>query len=248
MNELTIKNIPELPFEVSESINQLRVNLGFCGDQIRTIMITSSIPNEGKSFITVNLWKMLADLGSRVLLIDCDLRNSELRTKYGISSKNKITGIAHYLSGKVELKEAIYRTNIPNAFMLPLNTTIANPTILLESERFLTMMEQCSQLFDYVLIDTPPLERVADALNIATHVDGIVLVARSGTTPRKVVENSVRLLNRTGTALLGIVLNRAETNRKSSYYYRAYYRYGYGKGSKNYGGYGYGISKQSVNK
>lgn len=245
MNELMIKNIPELPFDVAESINQLRVSLGFCGDQIRTIMVTSSVPNEGKSFITVNLWKMLADLGSRVLLIDCDLRNSELRTKYGISSENKITGIAHYLSGKVELKDAIYATNIVNGFILPLNTTIANPTILLEGSRFSSMVEQCAKIFDYILIDTPPLGSVADALNIATHADGTVLVVRSGETSRKIVENSVYLLKRTGTPLLGLVLNRAEINNKGSYYYKRYYHYG--NYYKNYSGYGYGKKKQPTN-
>lgn len=116
MNELTIQNLPELPFNVEEAINQLRVNLGFCGDQIKTVMITSSVPNEGKSFITIHLWKMMAELGSRVLLIDCDLRKSELRTKYGIGSKEKLTGIAHYLAGKIELEQAIYATNIENGF------------------------------------------------------------------------------------------------------------------------------------
>lgn len=241
MNELTIKNMPELPFDVAESINQLRVNLGFCGDEIKTIMVTSSVPNEGKSFITINLWKMLADLGGRVLLIDCDLRNSELRTKYGISSESKITGIVHYLSGKIDLKDAIYATNIANGFILPLSTTVANPTILLENDRFASMVEQCAKIFDYVLIDTPPLANVADALNIATHADGTVLVVRSGETSRKVVENSVNQLKRTGILLLGMVLNRAEMNRKDSYYYKRYYRYG--SYYKKHGGYGYGNKK-----
>ena len=100
MNHLTIQHLPELPFDMEESVNQLRVNLGFCGDQIKTVVITSSIPNEGKSFIAIYLWKMLAELGSRVLLIDCDLRKSEMRTKYGIGSTEKITGIAHYLPAR----------------------------------------------------------------------------------------------------------------------------------------------------
>lgn len=245
MHELSIQNLPELPFDVEESINQLRVNLSFCGDYIKTIMITSSVPNEGKSFITINLWKMLADLGSRVLLIDCDLRNSEYRTKYGITSKEKITGIAHYLSGKVELQDAIYATNVLNGFFLPLTTTIINPTILLESERFVSMLEQCGKLFDYVLVDTPPLGSVADALKIATHTDGTVMVVRSGETSRKVVEDSVKQLKRTGTPLLGLVLNRVEVERKSSYYYRRYYHNSYGKG---YSYYGYGKNKPQTNR
>src|SRR5699024_264723 len=111
-----------LPFEIEEAVNQLRVNLGFCGDQIKTVMITSSVPNEGKSFLTMQLWRMMAEVGSRVLLIDCDLRKSEMRAKYGISSNEKITGIAHYLAGKVELPDAIYSTNVPNGFLMPLRS------------------------------------------------------------------------------------------------------------------------------
>ena len=72
MKELTIHNLQKLPFNVEEAINQLRVNLSFCGDQIKVIMVTSSLPDEGKSFVTIHIWKMLAELGSRVLLIGCD--------------------------------------------------------------------------------------------------------------------------------------------------------------------------------
>ena len=242
MKELTIKTMPKLPFEVNEALNQLRVNLGFCGDNIRTIMVTSSTPNEGKSFITVQLWKMMAELGSRTLLIDADLRNSELRTRYGISATEKIVGVAHYLSGKVELQDALYQTNIPNAYMMPLATNVGNPTILLESPRFDFMLKTCAGMFDYVLVDTPPIGNVADALNIATHCDGTLLVVRSDGVPRKLVKNSVDLLKRTGTPLLGIALNRADLSGKSdSYYYSRYYsqsgyynKYGaeYGAGSK----------------
>ena len=140
MNHLTIQHLPELPFEIEEAVNQLRVNLGFCGDQIKTVMITSSVPNEGKSFITMQLWRMMAEVGSRVLLIDCDLRKSEMRAKYGISSDEKITGIAHYLAGKVELPDAIYSTNVPNGFLMPLAASVANPSILLENPRFAEMI------------------------------------------------------------------------------------------------------------
>lgn len=241
MNELKIQSLSELPFDVEEAINQLRVNIGFCGSQIKTIMITSSVPNEGKSFIAIHLWRMLAGLGNRVLLVDCDLRKSELRTKYGISTKEKITGIAHYLSGKVELDEAIYQTNFVNGFFMPVATTIVNPTILLESDRFAAMIEQCAAQYDYVLIDTPPLESVADALQIARRADGVVMVIRSGQTSRKVVINAVDKLKRTETKILGFVLNRVETDQRGSYYYRQYYRNGYYY-TKNYSN-----KKESVN-
>lgn len=233
MNHLTIQHLPELPFEIEEAVNQLRVNLGFCGDQIKTVMITSSVPNEGKSFITMQLWRMMAEVGSRVLLIDCDLRKSEMRAKYGISSDEKITGIAHYLAGKVELPDAIYSTNVPNGFLMPLAASVANPSILLENPRFAEMVEVCAGQFDYVLIDTPPLESVADALRIATHADGVVLVVRSGRTSRKLVADAAEKLQRTGAPILGVVLSRAEMDRRGSRYYKRYYYNGYY--SKGYG-------------
>lgn len=239
MKKLNFRNMPELSFEVTEALNQLRVNLGFCGDEIKTIMITSSMPNEGKSFLTVQLWKMMAEVGIPTLLIDCDFRNSELRSKYGIGSTEKIVSCAHYLAGKAELQDVIYETNIPNGFMIPVTSSIANPTILLERQRFGQMVKECAQAFGYVLIDTPPLGSVADALNIATHCDGTVLVVRSGETPRKMVDNSVQLLRRTETPLLGIVLNRADMTNKSNVYYRKYYRSNY-----YYKNYGYGMQSR----
>lgn len=229
MHNLVIKNLPYLPFAVEEAVNQLRINLGFCGEQIKTVMITSSVPNEGKSFVTIHLWKMMAETGSKVLLIDSDLRKSEMRSKYGLSSTEKMTGITHYLAGKVELEDAIYATNIPNGFIMPLAAAVVNPSILLESERFAKMIETCSSQFDYILIDTPPLESVADALRIATHTDGAVMVVRSGRTSRKLVVEAVDKLKRTGVPILGIVLNGVEISRGSGYYYRSHYHGYYGE-------------------
>lgn len=241
MKELTIRNMPELPFDMTEALNQFRINLGFCGDEVKTIMITSSLPNEGKSFLVVQLWKMMAEVGVPTLLIDCDFRNSELRTKYGISSTEKIVGGAHYLAGKAELQDVLYQTNIPNGFIIPVTSSIANPTILLEGSRFTKMIDSCAKTFGYVLIDTPPLGSVADALNIATHCDGTVLVVRSGETPRKMVDNSMQLLKRTETPLLGLVLNRADMNSKSNMYYHRYYRSSY-----YYKNYGYGSQNKKT--
>lgn len=239
MKTLEIRAMPQLPFDMTEALNQFRVNLGFCGDEVKTIMLTSSMPNEGKSFLTLQLWKMMAEVGTPTVLIDCDFRNSEIRSKYGLSSKERIIGGPHYLAGKAELQDVIYQTNIPNGFMIPVTSSIANPTILLENARFTHMIEECSKIFGYVLIDTPPISSVADALNIATHCDGTVLVVRSGETPRKMVDNSVQLLKRTDTPLLGIVLNRADMNSKSNMYYHRYYKSNY-----YYKNYGYGSQQK----
>ena len=247
MKELEIKKIPELPFDVTEALNQLRINLGFCGDQIKTVMVTSSVPNEGKSFITMQLWKMMAEVGTPTLLVDCDFRNSEMRRRYSVRSvgEEKMVGAPHYLAGQVELEDVIYKTNIPNGYMIPVTSSIANHTILLESENFSRMMAYCKERFGYILVDTPPLGSVADALNVTRHCDGSVLVVRSGDTPRKIVENSVQMLKRAESPLLGVVLNRADVNSRFSAYYHRYYRSGE---YYRYGGYGYGPGRPQREK
>ena len=102
MNKLQIGKMPQLPFEVSEAINQLRINLSFCGSDVKTIMITSSTPNEGKSFVTMQLWRMIAELGTPAVLIDCDFRKSEMRSKYGMSTSGQlIGGVQGVLLGEV---------------------------------------------------------------------------------------------------------------------------------------------------
>lgn len=244
MKKLEITKLPQLPFDVSEALNQLRVNLSFCGSEVKTVMVTSSLPNEGKSFIAMQLWKMTAELGIPTLLIDCDFRKSELRSKYGFSLSGQATGGVHYLAGKAELDDVIYETNVPNGYIIPVAKTVSNPTILLENPRFDAMIEKCREKFSMIIVDTPPLGSVADALNVATHCDGTVLVVRSGQTPRKIVGDSVQLLRRTEVPLLGVVLNRAEISGKSNmYYYHRYYKSGY-----YYGGYGYGHSKDHNKK
>ena len=242
MKYLTIEGLPDLPFDVAESLNQLRINLGFSGENIRTIMVTSSMPNEGKSFITMNLWKMMASVGNRVLLVDCDLRNSVLVSDYNMRSEENMVGIVHYLAAKNGLNDVIYETNIPNGYIIPVTTNVTDPTILLESKRFQHMVDECKREFDYILLDTPPLGSVADSLTVAGYADGSLLVIRSGDEPRKLVAISVQLLRRTEVPLLGVVLNRVSTTRKGyNYYYRYNFsRYGYGYGYA----YGYGRPKK----
>lgn len=235
MKTLQINNLPDLPFDVTESINQLRVNLSFTGSDIKVIMITSTVSNEGKSYVSQGLWRSLAGVGKRVLHIDCDLRMSEARSVLNMTTNGEFVGIAHLLSGQADIPDVVYKTNVPNGYMLPVTTSVADPTILLESERFRILLENCRETFDCIILDTPPLGSVADALNISKYCDGTVLVVRSGFTKKKFVNESVQALRRAGSPLLGIVLNRIDTGKKgSSYYYKDYYKYGayYYKGKK----------------
>lgn len=229
MKTIDIGNMPEIPFNLSEALNQLRINLRFCGQDKKVIMVTSSMPNEGKSFIAVQLWRLIAETGQRTLLIDCDLRGSVMRSTYSLSSSDKMTGLAYYLSNQAAKEDVIYSTNIPNAYMIPVASTVTNPSILLEGDRLKELISSCRDEYDYIIIDTPPLGIIADGLGIASVCDGTVLVVRSNSTAKKVVDNSVQLLRRTGTPLLGIVLNRVDMKKKSGGYYGAYGKYGYGE-------------------
>lgn len=249
-----MSNFVELPFAVEESLNQLRINLGYTGEDIKTIMITSTLPNEGKSFIATNLWRMMASVGSKVVLLDCDLRNSTVKAKYNLKSDEEMKGIVHYLSGQANVEDVIYKTNVPNGFIVPVINNVSSPAMLLEGRRFKLLLEACRQVFDYVIVDTPPLGSVADALNIVSQCDGSLLVVRSGEIPRRMVADSLAMLKKTGKPMLGVVLNRVMSNGSSkSYYYKRYYHYGkyysrYYNYYNRYGGYGYGYGKQDHSK
>ena len=236
MKKLTLTHLEPLPYSAEEAMNRLRVNFNFCGDRFKKIIITSSTPNEGKSFVSSNLWRLLAASGARVVLVDADIRKSVLRSRYQISygdENQKFYGLSHYLAGQVELEDVLYETNLSDAYLLPTTHTVNNPAILLQNPRFALMLEKLSQLFDYVLIDTPPLSNVADGDLIAAQCDGGILVVRSGVTPRGLIASSLKQLDRAGCELMGVVLNRVET--KNNPYYYKYGKYGYY--SSYYGGY-----------
>lgn len=235
MNNLNITKIPEAPYAVEEALNRLRINVGFCGKQYKKIMVISTNPNEGKSFVTFHLWKMFAEAGMKSVLIDADMRNSVMQDDYGFREEEKRVGLTDYLSGSMQLDEVLYATNVPNGYIVPNFTNIINPSLLLEGDRFTGLLEQLEQKFEYVFIDCPPLNLVSDGERIGAMCDGAILVVRANDTPKSLVRNSVQQLERAGCPLLGVVLNRAFA-KTGGYYSKKYYgKYGhYGK----YGAYG----------
>lgn len=229
MKSLVLNKLDNYPFDVVESINQLRVNLSFTDKDIKKIVVTSTIPNEGKSTISLGLWRSLAGIGKKTLLLDCDLRLSQYRNECRMSTKEVFVGTAHALSGQNELQDVVYKTNVPNGYFIPVTSLVNNPSSLLESQRMTEMLEQVSEIFDYVIIDTPPLASVADALTILRHADASMLVVRSGKSKKALVKESVDKLKNTGKPFLGFVLNDVDTSSHGSYYYKGYGDY--------YGGY-----------
>jgi capsular exopolysaccharide synthesis family protein len=169
----------------------------------------------------------MADLGLKTLLIDTDLRNSTMRTDYELSTHGiQMKDIAHFLAGQTGIQDVIYSTSIDNAYIIPVVNNLANPSMLLEKKRFGQMIEACRNTFDYVIVDTPPLGAVADALTISTHCDGALLVVRAGETSRKVIQQSINMLKPTKIPLLGIALNRVKNAQRGNKYYGGYARYG----------------------
>ena len=234
MDKLIIKNMPELPYSVEEAVNRLRVNISFLGNDIKKIMVISSLPNEGKSFVTMQLWQQMAEAGTKSIFVDMDLRKSVMADKYKleVEGKKEIKGTSHYLSSDYSLSEAIYKTDFEYGDFLPNVDNVVNPSMLLESHRFEEMLQEMEKEYRYIFIDSPPLDLVSDGEKIGSLCDGAILVVRGGMTSRGIVRNSIRQLERAGCPLLGMVLNRVES-AKGGYYYK---KYGGGKyyGNKYY--------------
>ena len=240
-NRVTFGNTPQLPYSVEEAINRLRINISFLGNDVRKIMIISSEPNEGKSFLALNLWNQMAEAGEKTVFVDADMRNSPLYTKYDLHREDgkEMKGTSHLLAGNASLDEVLVHTKYGYGDLIPNVENIINPSMLLESNRFMALLEGLAKRYKYVFIDAPPLGLVSDGEKIGNLCDGAILCVRSAATPKGVVRESVRQLERAGCPLLGIVLNRVNENKGGYYgkkyggkYYGKYYGTYYGTGDK----------------
>jgi len=238
---VTFGNTPQLPYSVEEAINRLRINISFLGSDVKKIMIVSSEPNEGKSFLAMNLWNQMAEAGERTILIDADMRNSTIYNKYALRREDgaEMKGTSHYLAGNAGLEEVLVHTQYGYGDLIPNIENVINPSMLLENNKFKELLDATASHYRYIFIDAPPLGIVSDGELIGNLCDGAILCVRSNATPKGVVRESVRQLERAGCPLLGIVLNRVNENKGSyyhSYYGRKYGAYGYGYyGNKYYG-------------
>ena len=224
MIKINLNRLPEIDREADESYKQLRTNLMFCGDDIKSIMFTSTQPNEGKSEVSFFVACSLAESGKRVLLMDADIRKSAMAGRF--QPDKTVNGRSHYLAGKDVLDNVVCQTNIHNLYMIFAGRTVPNPSELLGSARFPAMMTALKKVFDYIIIDTSPVGLVVDAAVIGAHVDGCVFVVGYGDTSQKDAIWAKAQLERSGCRMLGAVLNRVAV-KKGSYYYRGYYgKYG----------------------
>ena len=224
MNKIKMDSIQEIPYAVEEAINRLRINVSFLGNEIKKIMVVSTLPNEGKSFVTMQIWKQMANAGIKSVLVDADMRNSVLVKKNDMERQDgkEMKGLANYLAEDFSLDEVTYESPFENGDIIPNVENIINPSMLLEGDKFGNMLNELSKDYRYVFVDAPPLGLVSDAEKIGSMCDGAILVIRSGETTRAVVKNSIKQLERSGCKILGVVLNRA-TDLKNKYSKQKYY-------------------------
>jgi len=217
-----------------ESYRMLRNNISFAAvDQpIRSLMLTSSQPNEGKSSTCVNLAVVMAMDGKRVVLVDCDLRRPSLHNLFGLSNRIGFTSV---LAGSASLSEALQDTSVPGLQVLTSGPIPPNPPELLNSQASQACLNQIMQQADFVIIDTPPALAISDAQVIATKVDAALLIISCREANQHAVARTAQLLAQTGTRILGCVLNKLTAGFGGEYgYYGGYYRSSYYKYYKSY--------------
>lgn len=242
MRQMTINRFPKLDYISAEGMNTLVTNISYCGGDIRRIMITSRHAGEGKSYVTMNLMRTLAGLGRRVVVVDADLRASGIQMNYRLrTEEHPMTGLTEYLSGHCDLEDALYETNIPNAYLLPAGHEAPNPLQLLDSDMMERLMDKLSDEFDVVLMDTPPVGMLSDAVALAKFCDGALLVVAYRQGKRREIGDAVNSLRQTGCRVLGAVLNEVKFRDFSNrhYYYNAkrysvYYDKKYNKYTRKY--------------
>ena len=227
-----------LDYAGSEALNTICSNLSFAGKNINKIVITSCEPNDGKSFVAIQIAVNMARRGKKVLLMDADLRLSVLDTIYGIQFTGNGYGLAHFLSGQCPFEEVMYQTNLPNVYLIPIGSDVQAPLSLIATPDFDHLVKTLGETFDLVVIDAPPVGLVIDAAEIAKSCDGSVLVIEYGKTHRRNLQEAKQQMERAGTPVLGCILNKVEMDRLST---RKYYSYGgkYGYRKYGYGGYGH---------
>lgn len=207
---------------ISEAIRTLRTNLQFSSidKQLKTILVTSSVPGEGKSFVASNLAVALANAGNKVLLVDCDIRKGRQHHIFGCPNKKGLSNLLLEDVGQV-YRSYINESKIFNLYLMFKGITPPNPSELLNSEKNKKLVSSLSNNFDIVVFDGAPINGLADSLVMGTLVDGVILVTVHKQTSRKLLEEAKKSLENVNANVMGIVLNRTDSNK--SKYYGHYY-------------------------
>lgn len=235
IEDLTLKESSKFDFIVlnepdsvtSESFRALRTRIQFSRpdkDSLKTIVITSPAPQEGKTFVTINLAGSFAQSDKKVLLVDCDLRKPRVHRVFDL---NKEPGLIDYLVGEKKLEEITHKSEMKNLSIITSGTIPPNPAEMLDSKQMDEFLTKVRGMYDYVIIDSPPIIAVTDAEILAKKVDGAVLVVSSEITEFQMIDRANQLITHDNTTLIGTVLNNFDSKSAyGSYYkYKNYYYY-----------------------
>ena len=224
------QGLPELDKLGAEAFRHLRTNLRFSSvdKEVRSVVVTSANQGEGKTTVAVSLARMIAESGMRTLIIDADMRRPAVATALDIDGSAGLSGV---LSGQITLNDALRTTQQQNLFVLPAGVIPPNPSELVGSESMKSLIDRVSEEL-FVIIDAPPVLPVTDAALASTMVDGVVFVARSGSTSKPEVRSAAQMLDSAQARMLGVVLNGiTKSDGGDGYYYysktnRGYYQQG----------------------
>jgi capsular exopolysaccharide synthesis family protein len=227
---------------IAEQFRNLRSQLGFLipNQKQKTLVVTSSIPGEGKSFTATNLALSISLLGINVALIELDLRKPKIMKTLGIQRPGTKIGLSSVLAGQSSLEDIIIKVDTyPNLFVIPAGITPPNPTELISSPQFGAFITQLKQQFDYVIIDTPPISLFSDALLINEFADASLFVVRQNYTPKESVANLNQLYVDKRVKNAGIIFNGINPDSLFNYGYGYSYHYNYSYSYRyGYGSYG----------
>jgi len=215
---------------IAECCRSLRTNILFSAAdrKLKTIAVCSANPREGKTTSVIYLGTTMAQSGQRTLIIDTDMRRPRLHKSIGVALS---PGLSNLLIGEDDYDNLIKPTEVANLFILPCGLTPPNPAELLLTKRFETVLGELARRFDRVILDSPPIQAVTDAVVLSKRVDGVVLVVRASKTMRDELRRSARMIRDVGGAIVGVIVN--ELDARDSYGGYGYGGYGYGR----YGGY-----------
>lgn len=215
-------------FSVIEAYKTIRTNLMFATQKkdCNCVIITSTVPNEGKSTNCCNLAITMAQTKSRVLIIDCDLRKPSIHKFFKVQG---IPGLSEALAGMNDVADVVRHTEYGNLDIICGGTIPPNPAELLSSSVMDKLLAAASKVYNYILLDTPPINLVSDALALSEKTDGVVLVTRQGETTHPELAHALNSLEFAHAKVLGIILNGVEMGGKYGHYRYGKKKYGYGK-------------------
>ena len=201
----------------AEAYRSLRTNIQYSSfdKEYKTILVTSSNPGEGKSTTAGNLALTLAEGEAKVLLVDCDMRKPAMHKSFRVTNTY---GISDVLLQRKKVMEVAHRYN-ENLYIITAGKIPPNPAEMLASNAMTLFLKEMKEHFDYVVLDTPPVQAVADAQILSTKVDGSLFVVRAGVTKKYDVQNSIATLKKVNANIIGTVLHAVENSRNKYYYY-----------------------------